>query len=224
MTKKFPIGAALEWGVACLQRNEAGFYESNPAGYEAIVELFHRRRKIAEAIAEVIKGSGSEPKNFLDTACGTGLVIDTLARTAPSGSTFIGMDLSDPSLAFASQTKDLRIQWKQGNFENLEGIQADTIDVYTMVAGYRHIQEAGKFYGEIERVLAPGGIAVLPQCRPGDMSSRDLDNGFNLARTLGLEATVCNPKLKDPLARMMVGDFLVLKKPSAKGSPPPTHS
>lgn len=207
-----PIRAALDWGLACIQGQESRFYETDPASYEAIVRLFHHRQQVAQEVARVANAHFTDqtPRQHLDTACGTGIVTQELAQTAPDCSTFVGMDISAPSLQYAAETKDPRIQWREGSFTNLDRIEDQSVDVYTMVAAYRHIPERQRFFEEIRRVLSPRGLAIIPQCRPGDMSNRDLEEAIEISENLGLKSSVQKTNFKEVIPRLIVPRLLLL--------------
>lgn len=165
-----PLAAAIEWLWKLIIGREQEIY-NNPAKYESVVTTFFRRRELAKAVAHLIqaKFGNSAPQTILDTACGTGVGTDELAKILAPGGRIIGLDPSAPALEYGKATKDSRIEWMQGDYRDLSQIPDASIDAYTMIAAHRYIgaENREKFYSEIKRVLHPQhGIAVIPCVYP----------------------------------------------------------
>ncbi len=73
-------------------------------------------------------------KNIIDLGCGTGLLTCELANR---GHEMTGIDPSKAMLAIARQKPSAdRIEWREGSFEQMEGLQADMILMTSHVAQF----------------------------------------------------------------------------------------
>lgn len=116
----------------------------------------HRRWK-RQTVAIALAG-GRE--RLLDLCCGTG-DIGFLAEEMGSGVT--GLDFTLPMLAVARRRKGRsggRIRFAQGDALSLPFPEA-RFDAITVGYGLRNIADPEKALGEMRRVLAPGGRAVV---------------------------------------------------------------
>jgi demethylmenaquinone methyltransferase/2-methoxy-6-polyprenyl-1,4-benzoquinol methylase len=116
----------------------------------------HRRWK-RQTVAIALEG-GRE--RLLDLCCGTG-DIGFLAEEMGSGVT--GLDFTLPMLAVARRRKrssGRRIRFTQGDALSLPFPEA-RFDAITVGYGLRNIADPEKALGEMRRVLAPGGRAVV---------------------------------------------------------------
>jgi demethylmenaquinone methyltransferase/2-methoxy-6-polyprenyl-1,4-benzoquinol methylase len=116
----------------------------------------HRRWK-RQTVAIALEG-GRE--RLLDLCCGTG-DIGFLAEEMGSGVT--GLDFTLPMLAVARRRKRSsggRIRFTQGDALSLPFPEA-RFDAITVGYGLRNIADPEKALGEMRRVLAPGGRAVV---------------------------------------------------------------
>lgn len=212
------IKPGLQWLEAMAKSDQAAFYEGHPADYEKIVKVWFARQAVAEGVAQIVadRFDGRDaPTSYLDVACGTGLVIDELAKTAAPGAKLVGVDLSQPSLDYAAATKSERIKWQVGNFLDLDGVAPDSVDVYTMVGAYRHIApgDRSRFFAEMARVLSGRGVAIIPQLWPADMSFRQLNQvRCNYAPEAGLNARVVHVNFDHNRSLLAVRRALILEK------------
>jgi len=205
-----PLKELGEWGISMLKGDEGAFYRKNPGAYEAIV-IAHGRKGVATAVCRLVADQfeqGGSPQVILDTACGTGLVTDALARQFPSAQV-TGVDVSQPSLDYAAKTKTDGIRWLNGSFEDLNEFADGTVDLYTMLAAYRHVQDKEAFFSEIARVLSDRGVAVVPKM---DMWWFQLLKARKLATEVGLDVTVQRLKVQNMLIRPFVNRALVMRK------------
>ena len=116
----------------------------------------HRRWK-RQTVAIALEG-GKE--RLLDLCCGTG-DIGFLAQEL--GSRVTGLDFTLPMLAVARRRKRSsgnRVRFAQGDALSLPFPEA-LFDAITVGYGLRNIADPEKALGEMRRVLAPGGRAVV---------------------------------------------------------------
>lgn len=97
-------------------------------------------------------------KRTLDLACGSGRYAQHLR--ASGASTVLGMDLNQAML--------LRGEVKAGVRASMEAIPLANASVDVVVCGLAvgHLPALDKVYGEISRVLASGGVALLSDFHP----------------------------------------------------------
>lgn len=212
--ESIPIVSGLKWGIACLTGREANFFIEDPEGYERAVNYFQKREEIGKAIRRVIEehfDGKSQPHSALDTACGTGIITEYIEGSVHQEGRVIGRDVSKPSVEYAAKTKSPRIEWQEGSFENLEGIEDGSIDIYTMVAAHRFIEDLRAFYGEMARVLNEDGLAILPWFSP-DIKRSTLRKVRNVIPELGLEMDIHRMRLRGFFNRLFVRRFLLFKK------------
>lgn len=206
-----PFRETCTWALAVLKGNEGRFYRENPAAYERIVNLAQGRRSVARAVVTLLADQIDPqlpPQRILDTACGTGLMTDELARYFPSAH-IVGMDISQPSLDYARQTKAGNVDWRCGNFENLTDVADESVDVYTMLAAYRHSLDKVAFFGEIARVLSPGGLAVVPKM---DMFWFQVPGARRSAVNAGLAVDIQRLRVGNIIVSPFVTHALVMRK------------
>ena len=97
-------------------------------------------------------------KDVLDWGCNVGYGMEVLSRTARSVS---GLDLSERAVEAARRRLRRRsadIQWYQGGCCNYVD---DAFDVVTSFQVIEHISDYDTYFGEILRVLRPGGTAIF---------------------------------------------------------------
>lgn len=98
----------------------------------------------------------------LDACCGTG---DLALACARGGGTIIGLDFSERMLERARR-KGPELEWVQGDLLALPFEDA-AFDAATVGFGVRNVEDVPAAFGELRRVLRPGGrLAVLEITRP----------------------------------------------------------
>ncbi|WP_119302500.1 methyltransferase domain-containing protein [Dongia deserti] len=146
---------------------------ARPSGGDTRLQLEHRERFLAKAhfdfIVETIAARAGGGEAILDAGCGTGFHLARLAELL-STARGAGIDLSKeaaawsarrhPDLAFA--VTDIWTHWP---------IHDGSVDLVVSIF-------APKNYGEMARVLRPGGIVAL--VFPGERHLRELRAAFSL--------------------------------------------
>lgn len=144
------------------------------------------RRWLRKAL-RVLK-DGSQPKNILDLATGTGEVAFSLARLFPAAK-ILGVDLSEGMLAVAREKlhrdhPDIgaAVEFRQGDCLDLE-LPDGSFDAVTIAYGVRNFENLAKGFREFFRVLRPGGrLLILELSRP---ENKVIRLGYDLySRTL----------------------------------------
>jgi ubiquinone/menaquinone biosynthesis C-methylase UbiE len=102
------------------------------------------------------------PSALLEIAAGTGAVTRAVAAVLPCGIRYVATDLNEPMLAIAAQRQadDDRITWRQADGMALPFGDAE-FDVVCCQFGAMFFPDRVKAYGEVKRVLKPGGTFVF---------------------------------------------------------------
>lgn len=114
------------------------------------------------ALKEIVDGT---PQRILDVACGTGDSTISIARAAAEGTKVTGADISEGMMALVMEkagkagVKD-RIDLQVADGEALP-YGDGTFDRVTCAFGIRNFEHKEKGLAEFQRVLKPGGKAVI---------------------------------------------------------------
>jgi demethylmenaquinone methyltransferase/2-methoxy-6-polyprenyl-1,4-benzoquinol methylase len=96
----------------------------------------------------------------LDLACGTGsLTRDLARRVGPDGYVF-GMDFSREMLRAAKKRPMTGVEYRRGDATNLTVVASGSFDAATIAYGARNIPDLAALFGEMTRVVRPGGKVV----------------------------------------------------------------
>jgi demethylmenaquinone methyltransferase/2-methoxy-6-polyprenyl-1,4-benzoquinol methylase len=97
----------------------------------------------------------------LDVACGTGKLTCALGRVVGPGGRAVGLDFAPAMVAAARHAcGDLpAVEFVEGNALCLP-FEANTFDAATIAFGLRNLSDFGKGFGEMARVVRPGGRVV----------------------------------------------------------------
>ncbi|QHT56330.1 class I SAM-dependent methyltransferase [Cellulomonas sp. H30R-01] len=127
---------------------------------ERMIPAFHRPSLLYaehltryQAAAEIVRG-----KRVLDIASGSGYGSSLLAGTAAS---VVGVDVSEVAVAYATRQYGAdNLEFRHGNAEHIP-LEDDSVDVVVTFETIEHVEDYRAFVAEIDRVLAPGGIALV---------------------------------------------------------------
>lgn len=208
------IDSLIKWLSASSRGKELLTFDAFPEEYEMFVTHVLHRGEIGKAIGRVIEAhfKGEPVPSFaLDTACGTGIITNAVEPHIVFGGRVVGCDISCAMLEYARRTKNPRIEWHTASFENLAGIPDDSVDVYTMVAAYRFVKDHGRFMSEMERVLSPRGIAILPKTRK-NISKHRMRRMKRMANEVGLDMKIHITRFKSLRNALRCHEFLLFTK------------
>ena len=97
-------------------------------------------------------------KRVLDIASGSGYGSQLLAGSASS---VVGVDVSPGAVAYAStEHGGSNLEFRVGDAENIP-VDDASIDVVVTFETIEHVADYERFVAEIDRVLAPGGVALI---------------------------------------------------------------
>lgn len=142
--------------VAAMFNNIAGKYDFLNHFLSAGIDIVWRKKAVSLLKAE-------KPKLVLDIATGTAdFAIETL-RLNPDK--IVGVDISEGMLAvgrekLAKRGLGQKIELQYGDSENLP-FADNSFDAITVAFGVRNFENLAKGLAEMNRVLKPGGMAVV---------------------------------------------------------------
>ena len=114
------------------------------------------------ALKEIVDGT---PQRILDVACGTGDSTISIARAAAEGTKVTGADISEGMMALVMEKAEKagvgdRIDLQVADGEALP-YEDGTFDRVTCAFGIRNFEHKERGLAEFQRVLRPGGKAVI---------------------------------------------------------------
>ena len=102
--------------------------------------------------------AGEAYRALLDVGCGTGFLIDRLAKRR--GAEYVGLDLSPEMLKMARQKRIAGARFVQGTADKLP-FKAEAFDIVTCSQSFHHYPYPERAMREALRVLRRGGLYIL---------------------------------------------------------------
>ncbi|MGH9300989.1 MAG: class I SAM-dependent methyltransferase, partial [Acidimicrobiales bacterium] len=105
-------------------------------------------------------------KRVLELGCGGAQCSIAFAK---QGATAIGVDFSANQLAFARQLVEqeaVRVELRHGDLADLAFLRADTIDVAFSSYALGYVEDLGRVFRQVHRVLRVGGALVFSLSHP----------------------------------------------------------
>ena len=139
-----------------------------------------RRRRVYARIAAL---TGAQPGDqVLDIGCGGGYLARLLAAAVTPGGRVAGLDPSTPAIGYARRRAPASCSFAVGVAQDL-GLPDRSFDVVTSTLAVHHLPEAARpaAFGEMCRVLRPGGTLLVADFRPSG-GRRTLHSGGSAAR------------------------------------------
>ncbi len=171
-------------------------FDAQAAEYDARdTVLYSREGKIScRDIAVQLRNVPYEA--LLDVGCGTGFLIDMLAKQHRAR--YAGLDLSDKMIEEAQKKHIPEAEFVTGSADRLP-FSAAGFDVVTCSQSFHHYPYPEKAMAEAFRVLKPGGLYILSDTGVGGIGAW-IDNHilFKLARSGD-----CRTTDRQGIARMM---------------------
>ena len=110
---------------------------------------------------KVVKATGLRAGGrALDLACGTGTLTRDLAKRVGPEGYVLGVDFSREMLKSAQARPAPNIEYRLGDATDLQGIESGSFDAATIAYGARNIPDLDALFGEMRRVVRPGGRVV----------------------------------------------------------------
>jgi len=148
----------------------------------------------------------TEGERILDVACGTGIVARQVASRVGEAGRVVGLDVNGDMLSVArAASADSRppIEWRQGNALDLP-FQPGDFDAVFCEQAIAFFSEPVTALGEMRRVLAAGGRAVVSVCRPIRYSPAYVAMADVLAGHVGADAALM---MRSPFSPWAVDEF-----------------
>ena len=124
-----------------------------------------RRRRVYARIAAL---SGARPGDrVLDIGCGGGYLARLLAAAVTPGGQVTGLDTSAPAIGYARKRAPANCSFVVGMAQDLPWPER-SFDVVASTLAAHHIPEGARqgAFGEMYRVLRPGGVLLVADFRP----------------------------------------------------------
>ena len=133
------------------------FNKQAPVYDETNTILYSKYGKIScENIFEFLKDK--EYTKLLDIGCGTGYLIDMLAKVHDAE--YTGVDLSPEMIKQANNKKIKNAKFVEGRSDEIP-FDDNTFDIITCSQSFHHYPDTDKAMQEARRVLKPGGLYIL---------------------------------------------------------------
>lgn len=132
----------------------------------ASIEYLGRRRRVYRRIVAL---SGARPGDHaLDVGCGGGYLARLLAEAVGPNGRVTGVDPSRPAIDYANRRAGDHCTFVVGAAQELE-LPDRSFDVVTATLAVHHVPEDKQqaAFGEMYRVLRPGGRLMVADFRPG---------------------------------------------------------
>jgi SAM-dependent methyltransferase len=141
----------------------------------------------AAAAGELLDGglgaaglSAHEVRSVLDLGCGSGRVLPFVTERLPSGARCVGCDVDAAAIAWDRRHWPA-LEWERTGFDPPLPFAAGSFELVYSISVFSHLDErlSDAWAFEVERVLAPGGVALLSvhgasafeQFRTGEVST-----------------------------------------------------
>jgi len=135
--------------------------EDDEARFEIPAQVFNRNS--VRLAFELIGATQLEQRRVLDVGCGRGGTVALLAETFVALA--CGVDLSPEAIAFCRKMHGRAARFEVGDAEHLPFAER-SFDVVTNIESSHTYPNLRAFFGEVSRVLAPGGIFLYTDLLP----------------------------------------------------------
>jgi SAM-dependent methyltransferase len=123
-------------------------------------------------------------KRVLELGCGGAQCSIAFAK---QGATAIGLDFSAEQLAFARrlcEREEVRVELRQGDLADLAFLRADSIDLVFSAYAFGFVEDLGRVFRQVHRVLKVGAALVFSLAHPAyNMIDDDADQPLLIRRS-----------------------------------------
>lgn len=159
--------------------DNAAAWNRHSAGYQAAAQLStdvaHYGPDISTE-AELKLLGNLDGKRVLELGCGGAQCSIAFAK---QGATAIGVDFSADQLAYArrlAERENVRIELREGDLADLAFLRAETIDLVFSAYAFGFVEDLGRVFRQVHRVLKTGAALVFSLPHPAyDMIDDDDD-------------------------------------------------
>lgn len=167
--------------------DNAAAWDRHSAGYQARAQLptdvAHYGPDIG-AETELRLLGNLEGKRVLELGCGGAQCSIAFAK---QGATAIGIDFSNEQLAFARrlcEREGVKVELREGDLADLAFLQGDTIDLAFSAYAFGFVQDLGRVFRQVHRVLKEDAPLVFSLPHPAyDMIDDDSDQPLLVRRS-----------------------------------------
>jgi len=148
-------------------------------------------------------------RDVLEVSCGRGGGASFVSRTFKP-QRYLGVDLSQENIRLARERAAREgLSFELGNAERLD-LRNDAFDVVINIEASHLYDSRGRFFGEVARVLKPGGyFCYTDGCWADDDCTDDLlEAGFELLERLEITSNVLHALRKDNARRTALFDAM----------------
>lgn len=152
--------------------------------FEAYELIFNRRGEAYHQAMRLVPGA--RQREFAHAIDPLRLEFGAVVCDAPSGGGYLADHLPaaldirliavDPSQVFARIWQDRRVEWHLAPLNQLP-LEDSSVDAFVSIAGMHHVDDRGVVFGEMRRVLRPGGRLCILEVPVGAITDQFL-NGF----------------------------------------------
>lgn len=115
-----------------------------------------QQRVVQRLLERVSAQMPDGPQQALDIGCGTGRLLQHLARQYPQA-VLTGLDLAPNMLQLATERLGNRVRLVQGDAEQLPFVD-QSFDLVVSSSTFQWLEQCTACFNEVRRVLAPGGL------------------------------------------------------------------
>lgn len=158
LMEKEKLEAIKQWTNDPCGTVAGDFEEGSKEFFEAVAK--NRYKAYAPWLKKLIDGIDVKDKTVLELGCGLGTDLMSFAR---NGAKVIGLDLTPKHIELARKLfkiSNMPAEFVLGDAENMD-IPSESIDVVYSFGVLHHTPHIDKAVTEIQRVLKPGGLAVV---------------------------------------------------------------
>jgi len=143
-------------------------------------------------------------EQVLDAGCGTGLLLEQMARSVGDSGQAVGVDYSPDMLDMACRRcQDLaNVEIRQGSVEQLE-FEAEKFDVVNCTQTLLYVAQVETALGEIHRVLKPHGRVGIIETDWRGVVFNNLDESLTRKILTAWDAAVESPNLPVRLGKLL---------------------
>jgi phthiocerol/phenolphthiocerol synthesis type-I polyketide synthase E len=156
--------------------------DESPQHAAVVLPKYYLNRNSVKLVLETIGDCPVDGKRMLDVGCGRGGTV-LVANTFFKPASITGVDLSPFAIKFCQNThKGRSLSFQEGDAENLP-FENSSFDIVTNVESSHSYPQIEKFYGEVHRVLRPGGRFLYTDV----LSREQIVKSCNVLQRLGLK-------------------------------------
>jgi ubiquinone/menaquinone biosynthesis C-methylase UbiE len=123
-------------------------------------------------------------KRVLDLGCGGAQCVIAFAK---GGATAIGVDFSAEQLAFGRrlcEREEVRLELRHGDLADLAFLRAESIDLAFSAYAFGYVEDLGRVFRQVHRVLRTGGALVFSLPHPAyAMIDDDAEEPLRIGRS-----------------------------------------